>query len=109
MPLLKQRELFLSVPEADVPLQTNPVQPRHQGNLSLAKVCRQVLRSVHVMALAQSPARPSVPQLRLRFGLLVSSLAFATSFAERLVRGRYLLQDDADRLIAQAEASRVLK
>ena len=29
--------------------------------------------------------------------------------AERLVRGRYLLQDDADRLIAQAEASKVLK
>jgi len=29
--------------------------------------------------------------------------------AERLVRGRYLRQDDADRLIAQAEASRVLK
>jgi hypothetical protein len=29
--------------------------------------------------------------------------------AERLVRGRYLLQDDADRLIGQAEASKVLK
>jgi hypothetical protein len=29
--------------------------------------------------------------------------------AERLVRGRYLLQDDADRLIQQAEASKVLK
>ena len=29
--------------------------------------------------------------------------------AERLVRGRYLLQNDADRLIAQAEASKVLK
>jgi len=29
--------------------------------------------------------------------------------AERLVRGRYLLQEDAHRLIAQAEASTVLR
>ena len=29
--------------------------------------------------------------------------------AERMVRGRYLLQDDADRLIAEAEASKVLR
>jgi hypothetical protein len=29
--------------------------------------------------------------------------------AERLVRGRYLLQDNADRLITQAESSGVLK
>jgi hypothetical protein len=26
-----------------------------------------------------------------------------------MVRGRYLMQDDADRLIAQAEASKVLR
>jgi hypothetical protein len=29
--------------------------------------------------------------------------------AERMVRGRYLMQDDADRLISQAEASKVLR
>jgi hypothetical protein len=36
-------------------------------------------------------------------------MAKVRAAAERLVRGRYLLQDDAERLIAQAEASSVLK
>jgi hypothetical protein len=29
--------------------------------------------------------------------------------AERMVRGRYLMQDDADRIIMQAETSKVLR
>ena len=41
--------------------------------------------------------------------VVADTLAQARDAAERLVRGRYLRQDDADRLIAQAEASRVLK
>ena len=78
MLLLKPRELFLWVLEAGALLQTSLVQPRHQGNLSFAKVCRQVLRSVHVMALAQNPSGPApaqecrTPLLRLRFGPLLS-------------------------------------
>ena len=51
------------------------------------------------------------PRLSLeeRYGTHEQYVARVRVAAERLVRGRYLLQDDADRLIAQAEASKVLK
>jgi hypothetical protein len=51
------------------------------------------------------------PRLSLeeRYGTHDRYVALVRAAAERLVRGRYLLQDDADRLVAEAEASRVLK
>jgi hypothetical protein len=51
------------------------------------------------------------PRLSLeeRYGTHEKYVTQVRAAAERLVRGRYLLQDDADRLIAQAEASNVLK
>jgi hypothetical protein len=51
------------------------------------------------------------PRLSLeeRYGSHDKYVAAVRAAAEKLVRGRYLLQDDADRLIAQAEASTVLK
>ncbi len=51
------------------------------------------------------------PRLSLdeRYGTHDEYVARVRIAAERLVRGRYLLQDDADRLIAEAEASNVLK
>jgi hypothetical protein len=48
----------------------------------------------------------SRPLLSERCGTHEKYIAQARA-AERLVRGRYLLQDDADRQIAQAEANRV--
>jgi hypothetical protein len=56
--------------------------------------------------LASGDPRPSLEE---RYGTHESYVAQVRAAAERLVRGRYLLQDDADRLIAQAEASKVLK
>ena len=47
--------------------------------------------------------------LEERYGTHETYVAQVRAAAERLVRGRYLLKDDADRLIAQAEASKVLK
>jgi hypothetical protein len=51
------------------------------------------------------------PRLSLdeRYGTHEKYVAQVRAAAQRLVRERYLLQDDADRLIAQAEASSVLK
>ena len=51
------------------------------------------------------------PRLSLeeRYGTHEKYVAQVRAAAERLVRGRYLLQSDADRLIAQAEASKILK
>jgi hypothetical protein len=49
------------------------------------------------------------PSLEERYGTHEQYVAQVRAAAERLVRGRYLLQDDADRLISQAEASMVLK
>ena len=51
------------------------------------------------------------PRLSLeeRYGAHEKYVAQVRAAAERLVRGRYLLQEDADRLINQAEASKVLK
>ena len=51
------------------------------------------------------------PRLSLeeRYGTHKKYVAQVRAAAERLVRGRYLLQDDADRLIEQAEASKVLR
>jgi hypothetical protein len=49
------------------------------------------------------------PSLEERYGTHERYVAKARAAAERLVRGRYLLQDDADRLLAQAESSKVLK
>ena len=50
------------------------------------------------------------PRLSLeeRYGTHEKYVAQVRAAAERLVRGRYLLRDDADRLIKQAEASKVL-
>ena len=51
------------------------------------------------------------PRLSLeeRYGTHEKYVAQVRAAAERLVRGRYLLQDDADRLIGQAAGSKVLK
>jgi hypothetical protein len=49
------------------------------------------------------------PSLEERYGTHEKYVEQVRVATERLVRGRYLLQDDADRLIAQAEASKVLK
>jgi hypothetical protein len=51
------------------------------------------------------------PRLSLeeRYGSHGKYVAAVRAAAEKLVRGRYLLQDDADRLVAQAEGSSVLK
>jgi hypothetical protein len=51
------------------------------------------------------------PRLSLeeRYGTHARYVELVRGAAERLVQGRYLLQDDADRLIAEAEASAVLK
>ena len=49
------------------------------------------------------------PSLEERYGSHKNYVAKVGDAADRLVRGRYLLQDDADRLIAQAEASEVLR
>jgi hypothetical protein len=56
--------------------------------------------------LASADPRPSFQE---RYGSHEKYVAQVRSAAERLVRGRYLLRDDADRLIAQAEANGVLK
>jgi hypothetical protein len=56
--------------------------------------------------LASGDPRPSLEE---RYGIHEKYVAQVRAAAERLVRGRYLLKDDADRLIAQAEASKVLK
>jgi len=56
--------------------------------------------------LASGDPRPSLEE---RYGTHEKYVALVRAAAERLVRGRFLLQGDAERLIAQAEASRVLK
>ena len=56
--------------------------------------------------LASGDPRPSLEE---RYGTHDNYVAKVRAAAERLVRGRYLLQDDAGRLVAQAEASKVLK
>ena len=56
--------------------------------------------------LASGDPRPSLEE---RYVTHENYVAKVRAAAERLVRGRYLLQDDAERLIAQAEASKVLK
>ena len=55
--------------------------------------------------LASGDPRPSLEE---RYGTHDRYVALVRAAAERLVRGRYLLQDDADRLIEEAEASHVL-
>ncbi len=47
--------------------------------------------------------------LEERYGSHEKYVVQVRAAADRLVRGRYLLKDDADRLISQAEASKVLK
>jgi hypothetical protein len=56
--------------------------------------------------LASGDPRPSLEE---RYGSHEKYVAKVRVAADRLVRGRYLLRDDADRLIAQAQASNVLK
>ena len=56
--------------------------------------------------LASGDPRPSLEE---RYGTHEKYVAQVRAAAERLVRGRYLLPDDAGRLIGQAEASKVLK
>jgi hypothetical protein len=56
--------------------------------------------------LASGDPRPSLEE---RYGTHDNYVARVRAAAERLIRGRYLLQEDAHRLIAQAEASSVLK
>jgi hypothetical protein len=56
--------------------------------------------------LAAGDPRPSLEE---RYRTHENYVEQVRAAAERLVRGRYLLQDDADRLVAQAEASTVLK
>ena len=54
---------------------------------------------------ASGDPRPSLDE---RYGTHETYVAKVRA-ADRLVRGRYLLQEDADRLIGQAEARKVLK
>jgi hypothetical protein len=49
------------------------------------------------------------PSLEERYGTHEDYVVQVRAAAQRLARGRYLLQEDADRLIAQAESSNVLK
>jgi hypothetical protein len=56
--------------------------------------------------LASGDPRPSLEE---RYGTREKYVEQVRAAAEGLVRGRYLLRDDADRLIAEAEASKVLK
>jgi hypothetical protein len=56
--------------------------------------------------LAAGDPRPSLAE---RYGTHEKYVAQVRAAAERLMRARFLLQDDADRLIAQAEASKVLR
>jgi Alpha/beta hydrolase domain len=56
--------------------------------------------------LASGDPRPSLEE---RYGTHEKYVSQVRAAAEKLVRGRYLLQEDADRLIAQAAASSVLK
>ncbi|MEO8049887.1 MAG: alpha/beta hydrolase domain-containing protein [Acidobacteriota bacterium] len=56
--------------------------------------------------LASGDPRPSLEE---RYGTHEKYVSQVRTAAERLVRGRYLIQDDADRLIGQAEASKVLR
>ena len=53
-----------------------------------------------------SAVRPSIEE---RYGTHEKYVAQVRAATERMIRGRYLLKDDADRLIGQAEASKVLK
>ncbi len=56
--------------------------------------------------LAAGDPRPSLEE---RYGTHENYVARVRAAADRLVRGRYLLKDDADRLVAEADASEVLK
>ena len=56
--------------------------------------------------LASGDPRPSLEE---RYGTHDKYVAQVRAAAERMVRGRYLMQDDADRLITQAETSKVLR
>jgi hypothetical protein len=56
--------------------------------------------------LASGDPRPSLEE---RYGTHEKYVAQVRAAADRLLQGRYLLKEDADRLIAQAEASKVLK
>jgi hypothetical protein len=56
--------------------------------------------------LAAGDPRPSLEE---RYGTHDRYVALVRAAAERMVSGRYLLQDDADRLIAEAEASKVVR
>jgi hypothetical protein len=49
------------------------------------------------------------PSLEERYGSHDGYVAIVRAAAGRLVRERFLLQEDADRLIAEAAASEVLK
>src|SRR5262249_14994957 len=49
------------------------------------------------------------PSLEERYGTHEKYVVQVRAAVQRQVRARYLLQDDADRLIAQAEASKVLR
>jgi hypothetical protein len=56
--------------------------------------------------LANGDPRPSLEE---RYGTHERYVATVQTAAARMVRDRFLLQDDADRLIAQADSSDVLK
>lgn len=49
------------------------------------------------------------PSLEERYGTHDNYVARVRAATERMVRGRYLMQDDADRLTAEAQASKVLQ
>ncbi len=49
------------------------------------------------------------PSLEERYGTHENYVARVRAAADRMLRGRYLLKDDADRLVAEADASEVLK
>jgi len=58
---------------------------------------------------AREAAADPRPSLQERYGTHDGYVAVVRSAAARLVRDRFLLQEDADRLVKEAEASDVLK
>jgi Alpha/beta hydrolase domain len=74
------------------------IQPLGGGFIPFARTKAQ--------RLAAGDLRPSLEE---RYGTHEGYVARVKSAAERLVSERFLLQDDADRLVTQAEKSNVLR
>ena len=71
-------------------------------------VARQVYANWEVCAVDDASGDPR-PSLQERYGTHEKYVTVVGAAAARLVRERFLLPQDADRLIAEADASSVLK